>query len=1319
MTQVGYLENLNTWENGEESLSENIEVLETSASTSIVYGNNSQWAPSGSLETYGFSGSADIIATSDDVILLKGKNGKDSRTYCIIAYNYVNKTSWQPNIVGTSQCPGQNSAWKFIGIIDGVTLVRYDSGSSTSGSQAIFGYNPSNDTFYSIASLPSTGASVGSAAMIGRNVYMGTSHSDVTIFNYDNQTIWDLTNLNCGYSFHSSYFGAVGDKIFSKCGNWLGIFDPVTQSLSIPSDLTSVYVNSTIDTARSVVLGDQLLFLGDDGVHGKELWVYDASNDSGWMAADIAVGSDSAWLSYGYLNPMRSGTKVLFEATDHFGDNDLWWYDSINASVWRATNFSDPNIDFHGHSHNSYGELANGVIAIGHRNLDNQPSSYYSYYISFYNPNNGTVWQESGLYQSMESNSYALNNNGQIKLRAVYGNNIIGTAHANTGNPVGHYVKVFAYDITNQTLQFSANLGEAQYSHNDIVHTNMVTFGDHILYGLACGNNIANSCPTIGGGRQAAAAWSPGAIAVNDAWNISAGDRLDGPISGGDGRFYSSGVGMQNMTASGDGANILIGDSMTDITFEYDAAVANPQLLAKNLGIGDKLSCGLLENGSVACWGDDLFGQLGLESSGTLSSSSPILTASMPGNQKAVALDTSRLIGCVVLTNGSVACWGWTWGYGEMGDGSTTTGARTPVLTESFGVNRYAVDVSTTDQGACVLLDNSSVSCWGYGSKGTIGDGQNSDRSSPTPTASMPGNQKVVSLTSGYTHHCALLEDGTVACWGRNNQGQLGDNSTTNRNTPTLTNPLGASAIAIESDHGHTCALLITGSVVCWGDNSDGQIGNGTSGGNVLVPTPVSSITGTAVSISTSSSATCALLDNNSVTCWGANSVGQIGNGTTSSGTIPDYTSSFATNQIKLMLDGGRDVSCSLVDNGSIYCWGRNNDGQIGDGTTAHATTPTWVDTSYKFLTTRMKDVISASSCSVSPALPTGLGIDSSTCTISGTPTSAVDNRTYTVIATIDGISFQTSVWLSTAYKQLTSSIDGSELHVGAAMEEITFESESFASSDSLSLGMQRTCAIIDNGSMKCWGNYANGGLGNGLGSGSDYVGDSANEMGDNLPVTNLGTGRTATLLASSIDLTHSCAILDNGSVKCWGDNFYGQLGIGNTNTIGDDINEMGDNLTAVDLGSGRTAIDLGLGMYSSCAVLDNGSVKCWGANTYGQLGIGNTNTIGDDINEMGDNLTAVDLGTGRTATQIASGRAHVCVILDNGAVKCWGTNGHGNLGIGNTTTIGNIPNEMGDNLLAVDLGTGRTAIQIESANAHTCAILDNGDLKCLSLIHI
>ena len=151
MTQVGYLDLINNQQTSNDSLSEETPVFETAQGTSIAYGNNTQWAPSGSLESYGFRSNADIIATSEDVILLKGQNGKDSRTYCIIAYNYVNKTSWQPNIVGASQCPGQNSYWKFIGIIDGVTLVRYDSGNSNSQNHAIFGYNPSNDTLYSIA----------------------------------------------------------------------------------------------------------------------------------------------------------------------------------------------------------------------------------------------------------------------------------------------------------------------------------------------------------------------------------------------------------------------------------------------------------------------------------------------------------------------------------------------------------------------------------------------------------------------------------------------------------------------------------------------------------------------------------------------------------------------------------------------------------------------------------------------------------------------------------------------------------------------------------------------------------------------------------------------------------------------------------------------------------------------------------------------------------------------------------------------------------------------------------------------------------------
>ena len=288
------------------------------------------------------------------------------------------------------------------------------------------------------------------------------------------------------------------------------------------------------------------------------------------MAADIAVGSGSAWGLNGKLNPIRSESKVLFMATDHFSDLDLWWYDSINASVWRATNFSDPNIQFNGFmSERYFGELANGVIAIGHKLQSTTNSNYYSSHISFYDPSNGTVWEEPNLYLEPQSSSGSTSSNSAIKLRAVYGNTIFGAVSADTGSPVGNNMKLFAFDITNQTLLYSENLGNAVSTNNDIIQTNMVTFGDHILFGLACGNAIAISCPTIGGGRQAAVAWSPGAIAVNDAWNISEGDRLDGPITGGDGRYYSSGVGVQNLTASSDGAELMVGDLIEDITFQY------------------------------------------------------------------------------------------------------------------------------------------------------------------------------------------------------------------------------------------------------------------------------------------------------------------------------------------------------------------------------------------------------------------------------------------------------------------------------------------------------------------------------------------------------------------------------------------------------------------------------------------------------------------------------------------------------------------------------------------------------------------------------
>ena len=259
-----------------------------------------------------------------------------------------------------------------------------------------------------------------------------------------------------------------------------------------------------------------------------------------------------------------------------------------------------------------------------------------------------------------------------------------------------------------------------------------------------------------------------------------------------------------------------------------------------------------------------------------------------------------------------------------------------------------------------------------------------------------------------------------------------------------------------------------------------------------------------------------------------------------------------------------------------------------------------------------------------------------------------------------------------------------------------------------IAAGAWNTCAILVGGQVKCWGWNLDGRLGLG-----DHLtrGDGPGEMGAALPFIDLGTGRTA--VAITAGWYHFCALLDDASVKCWGLNSYGALGLGDTLARGDQPGEMGDALPTVDLGTGRTAKTIVAGADWTCAILDDDRVKCWGANFYGGLGLGDTLARGDQPGEMGDALPAVDLGTGRTATAIAGDYFHACALLDDGTVKCWGNSENGELGQGDTVRRGDGPGEMGDALPPIDLGTGRTALAISVGNMHTCAMLDDHAVKC------
>ena len=220
--------------------------------------------------------------------------------------------------------------------------------------------------------------------------------------------------------------------------------------------------------------------------------------------------------------------------------------------------------------------------------------------------------------------------------------------------------------------------------------------------------------------------------------------------------------------------------------------------------------------------------------------------------------------------------------------------------------------------------------------------------------------------------------------------------------------------------------------------------------------------------------------------------------------------------------------------------------------------------------------------------------------------------------------------------------------------------------------------------------------------------GDDPNEMGDNLTAVDLGTGGKAKAIAAGYQ--HTCAILDNASVKCWGLNDEGQLGLNATDSRGDESGEMGDNLPAIDLRStGRTAASITTGDKHTCVMDDNASIKCWGRGYFGQLGRGDRKSY----NKPPQNV--LELGSGINAKAITAGDMHTCVMLDNSSIKCWGLNDSGQLGQGDTNNSGD---GMGDNpnpnnLPSIDLGSGKTARAISAGDGHTCAILDNASIKC------
>lgn len=258
-------------------------------------------------------------------------------------------------------------------------------------------------------------------------------------------------------------------------------------------------------------------------------------------------------------------------------------------------------------------------------------------------------------------------------------------------------------------------------------------------------------------------------------------------------------------------------------------------------------------------------------------------------------------------------------------------------------------------------------------------------------------------------------------------------------------------------------------------------------------------------------------------------------------------------------------------------------------------------------------------------------------------------------------------------------------------------------------------CIRTRDGIFKCWGYGDSYSFANGL---DETISDDAQEIGAGIPTAQLGD---KAVLHAETNENFGCALYDDQQVRCWGSNNYigrNDPSLDDSNYTGDQAEELGNNLPVMDFGEDLTVEQLSLGNSHACVVLNNGRLKCWGSASSGRLGYGDTEKRGDNLNELGDKLPFVDLGTDANeqpykVKQVMAGYDVTCALLSNDQIKCWGDNGSAQLGYGDFNDRGDEADEMGNHLAFVDLGTGRSVKKVFAYYRHTCAILDNDALKC------
>lgn len=294
---------------------------------------------------------------------------------------------------------------------------------------------------------------------------------------------------------------------------------------------------------------------------------------------------------------------------------------------------------------------------------------------------------------------------------------------------------------------------------------------------------------------------------------------------------------------------------------------------------------------------------------------------------------------CAVLSTGGVRCWGNNWA-GELGNG-TKESSQTPVTVPGITT---AKSVSAGFHRTCVVLVNGTIKCWGYNPYGELGNGTGgpeADASSTVPVT-VTGITTATSIDTGTYNTCARLTNGTVKCWGLNDGGQLGIGThapSTYSSVPVAVIGL-KKVLSVSVGGTHACAVIIGGSMKCWGAEADGSLGNGSHGVGVFRDTPVN-VQGmqSAVAAEAGDHHTCAVLANRAVKCWGLDYYGEVGDGESGFNVVKDTPVEVSGHLQGTGIAAGEWVACAIVGNG-VKCWGKGGAGELGNGVFADSSVP-------------------------------------------------------------------------------------------------------------------------------------------------------------------------------------------------------------------------------------------------------------------------------------------------------------------------------------------------------------------------------------------